>query len=768
MKLIRKPGGESENVSVGNYLFKLIPYWRLFLVLAVVSILGAWIYLQYKTPLYETTARILLREDKKDAQDSKSFESMDVISPKRTVDNEAEVIKSTDIINNVVNDLGLYAPVYQKDGFKQVLAYSSSPVLITTNDVTTLKRTPKIPFTLKDSTLIINHIAYPLNRLLQTPYGNLRFQRNPHVAGFDADNDGFYFALLSPKKVVENIADNLDVSINNKQSTIIDLVLKDEDPARGEAILNDLIKFYNISIEKEKNQLAANTAEFIDERLKTVENNLLQIEHQQQAYRSNRGAIDVGTQGKLYLENVSNNDQKSGEINMQLSVLKQVEGYVKSKSLANGIVPSTVGVSDPGLTNMVKNIYELQLQRESLKKTTGENNPAVLSLNDQIEKIRPQILENLENQRQSLEASRKNIAATNQGYSSQLQAIPETEKKLVDINRELNLKSDIYTFLLQKKEETALSFIANGSSNKVINQPESSDQPVTPKRKMVYLGSFFIAMLLGLGFASGRESLRNKIMYQSDIEKLTILPVIGEITAGNAGDVIVIGNKQRTLIAEQFRRLRVTLSYLGVGESKKRILITSAISGEGKSFVAINLAMSLALTDKKVALLDFDLNNPSLHLKFKVNKGIGIAEFLKGEVSAGDIIKQSAINENLYFISAGSTPENPSELITNGKAEELLDYLNTVFDFVIVDVAPVGPISDAYILSPLCDATLYIIRHAYTPKAFVERIDKNNLLNNLKNAAIVFNDVSSRNFSNYGYGYGYGNGYGENEVKRLR
>jgi capsular exopolysaccharide synthesis family protein len=567
---------------------------------------------------------------------------------------------------------------------------------------------------------------------------------------------------------MENITDNLDVSIDNKQSTIIDLSLKDENSERGEAILNDLIKFYNVSIEMEKNQLAANTAKFIDDRLATVENELLQIEHEQQTYRSNRGAIDVGTQGKLYLENVSSNDQKQGDINMQLSVLKQVENYVHSKSLSNGIVPSTVGVSDPGLNEMVKNIYELQLQRESLKKTTGENNPAVLSLNDQIEKIRPQILENLQNQRQSLEASRKNIVATNQNYSSQLQSIPETEKKLVDISRELSLKSDIYTFLLQKKEETALSFITNGSSSKIVNRPESSEFPVTPKRKMIYLGSLFLSVLVGLGFSTTRESLRSKIMYQVDIEKLTALPVISEITSGQSDKVIVIGNNQRTLIAEQFRRLRVTLSYLGIGDTKKRILITSAISGEGKSFVAINLAMSLALTDKKVALLDFDLNNPSLHLKFKINKGIGITEYLRGDVNAEAIINRSAVNENLYFISAGEIPDNPSELITNGKTEDLLGYLDGKFDFVIVDVAPVGPISDAYILSPLCDATLYIIRHAYTPKVFVERIDKNNLLNNLKNAAIVFNDVSSRNFSNYSYGYGYGNVYGgKNDRKRL-
>ncbi|MDB5010551.1 MAG: capsular exopolysaccharide family [Mucilaginibacter sp.] len=769
MKLIRKPVEEEKDKepSIGNFIFKLLPYWPLFLILFIVATACAWVYLQITTPVYDITARVLIRDDKKNGDDAKTLSSLDIVSPKRSVDNEIEVIQSKDLINHVVNDLNLYAPVFSEGRYRDSLAYTSSPIIVSTNDIRTLIPAKKVYFKVTGEAVYINKARYPLNMLVSTPYGNLKFVKNPHQTEMSSDKV-FYFSLLNPKKVVAAISSKLKVSSANKLATVIDIDYKDESPLRGEDIVNDLINAYKLSIAEEKNVLASNTEKFLNERLTTVENNLLATEHKQQSYQSNRGAIDIGTQGKLYLENVSTNDQKLSQINMQLSVLDQIESYVKSKNLSNGIVPSTAGVDDPGLTQMVKNIYELQIELESLKKTTGENNPLVISYNDRIEKIRPQILENLQNQRSSLLASKNNLSSTNRGYSSQLQTIPETQKTLVDINRELSIESNVYTYLLQKKEETALSFISNEDGSTIVEKANSSDNPVSPKRKIIYIASTLISLIIGGAFVSGKESLQSNIMYQSDIETLTQLPIIGEISSSESKEPIVIGhNSQRTLIAEQFRRLRTTLSYLGIGGIKKRILITSAISGEGKSFVALNLAVSLALTGKRIVLIDFDLNNPSLHQKLKMEKDVGVTEFLEGKASINSIIRDTQISKNLFFISAGNLSETPSELITNGKPEELLIELDNLFDFVVIDVAPVGPVSDAYILSPICDATLYIIRHAYTPKIFVQRIDKNNELNKLNNAAIIFNDVSNRSFAHYGYGYGYGYVY-ENKKDKKR
>lgn len=768
MNIIRKPAEpKSPGESRGHLIFRLLPYWPLFLGLFIIAIIGAFLYLKITPSIYEANARILINERKGD-NDIKAADPMaSNLSTKQTVDNEREVIVSNPILYKVVDHLGLYSSVYNKSGLSSVLMYKNSPLKIVAKNPNTLTSSKKTNFKILNGEVITEDKKYPVNKWLKTPYGTIMFKVNPSYIA--ADDDDLSFEITGPKKVVTSISQNIKVEEANKLSTILNVSLLDRDQKRAEDILNDVLKLYSASTIEEHNLLAANTEDFINKRLQTVEKDLLDIESKLQKYKSAKGAVDVGTQGKLYLENVSVNDQKVGEINMQLSVLNQVENYVKSKNLTGGIVPSTAGINDPGLTQMVKDIYELQLTAEGLRKTTGENNPMVVSYEDQIKKIKPQILQNLRNQRNSLSASKSNLASTTNNYSSVLQTMPETERNLVDINRQQQITSGIYTFLLQKKEETALSYITNGSDNKIVSNAESSEYPVSPNRKMVLLSAIFGAGILGIGFVTVKEGARRNVMFQSDIKQLTSLPVIAEISANSSKKPIVIGTQQRTLIAEQFRSLRTTLHFLGIGKKNKRVMVTSAIAGEGKSFVASNLAVSLAMTGKKVALLDFDLNHPTLHHKFGMKQSTGISEFLEGQASELDIIQQSEAQENLSILLTGKLPMYPAELILNGRVEELFSYLDDHFDFIIVDVPPVGPVSDAYILAPMCDATLFVVRHAYTPKVFVERIDENIKLNNLPNPAIIFNDVAQRGFgkNNYGYGYGTGMVYGGTYDQKL-
>ncbi|RZK89547.1 MAG: capsular biosynthesis protein, partial [Pedobacter sp.] len=585
MNIIRKPAEpNSAGASRGHIVFKLLPYWPLFLGLFILSVLAALIYLKMTPPVYEANARILINERKGDTE-VKADEPMSTnLSSKQTVDNEREVIVSNPVIYKVVEDLGLYSSVYIKDGLSSTVMYKNAPLKVIVQNPNTLTPIKKTTFKIEGGKVVIDGKIYPFDRWMNMPYGTIMFRLNP---SYNADNEGsFSFALTSPKKVVASIMQNIKVTEANKLSTILNISLLDQDSRRAEDILNDILHVYSASAIEQHNLLAANTQEFINKRLMSVEKELLDIESKLQNYRSERGAVDVGTQGRLYLENVSVNDQKVGEINMQLSVLNQIESYVKSKDLSGGIVPSTAGINDPGLSQMVKDIYELQLTAESLRKTTGENNPMVVSYVDQINKIKPQILQNLKNQRSSLSASRNNLASTTSNYSSVLQAMPETERNLVDINRQQQIKSGIYTFLLQKKEETALSYITNGTDNKIISSAESSEFPVSPKRKMVLLAAVFGAGILGIAFVSVKEGMRRNVMFQSEIKSLTALPVIAEISTNQTKNHIVIGSQQRTLIAEQFRSLRTTLHYLGIGKKNKRVMVTSAIAGEGKSFVA--------------------------------------------------------------------------------------------------------------------------------------------------------------------------------------
>ncbi len=303
----------------------------------------------------------------------------------------------------------------------------------------------------------------------------------------------------------------------------------DELPQRSEDILNGLIAAYNNAAVKDKNKLAASTLEFVDERLAIVGKDLTAIESKLQQYKSNRGAVEISSQGQMFLQSVNDNDQKLSDVNVQLAVLNQVENYVRSKDNTGGIVPSTVGVNDPLLTQLLDKLYDEELKYDKLKTTTSENNPLLLSVNDQINKIKPSILENINNQKKNLEASRTNLFSTNNKYSSMLNALPQMEKDLLEISREQNIKSGIYNYLLQKREETALGQASTVADSRIIDKAQASTTPVSPNPKKFYIMAFALAFAIAIALVTAIEMLKRTILFRHEIEKYTSVPIIGEI-----------------------------------------------------------------------------------------------------------------------------------------------------------------------------------------------------------------------------------------------
>ncbi|HSU28301.1 MAG TPA: polysaccharide biosynthesis tyrosine autokinase, partial [Chitinophagaceae bacterium] len=607
--------------------------------------------------------------------------------------------------------------------------------------------------------------SYPVNGFVKTPYGELKFIPQPSAS---TTLNPLYFTLIDPKKVTAGLVMRLKISSAGKLSSVINLKMIDESPKCAEDILNELILAYNWASINDKNTLAANTLAFIEERLNYVVKDLDSIEKKLQQYKATRGAIDIGSQGTLFLQNVSAVDQRLGDVNTQLAVLNQVENYVKAKDKSGGIVPSTVGVTDPMLSQLLTKLYDNELQYENLKKTTGENNPVIVSITDQIEKIKPSILENIQSQKVSLEANRNNLSSTINHFSSMLQSIPQKERDLVEISREQNVKSSIYNFLLQKREETGLSLSSSISDSRVVDKAQASFGPVSPRKKLTYLIFILAAVVLAVGLVTTNEMLKRTIMFRQEIESYTSIPVIGEIVFDKSRTPLVIGNGKRTFIAEQFRSLRTSLPYIGLNSNKKKLLVTSTVSGEGKSFIVANLGISLAMAGKKVVVLEFDLSDPTLSEKLSFSGSKGLTDYLTGNAEPEEIVRRTAVHENLFIMPAGPLPDNPSEMIMSEKVPELMQYLTEIFDYIILDTAPVGLLSDAYILTAYCDATLYVVRHRRTRKVSIERLDENNKINELKNMGIVFNGVRARGFNKNGYGYGYGYGYIFNEKKKRK
>jgi capsular exopolysaccharide synthesis family protein len=762
---------EKEDSMMQQFVSKYLPYWPLFLIAVTAAIGLAYLYLRYTTPVYQATATIIIKDEKKGNEESKLVESLDQISSKKIVENEIEVIQSRKLMENVITNLGLYAPVYKNGDVHDVLAYTSSPISVVALFPDSLRSFKRIDLNYNENNqqVILNHhYRYPLDSFVNSPFGRLKFIRNKYFEA-DTSTKQLYFTLDNPKYLVSSFLSGLKAEAASKLSSIVDLSYRDVSPLRAENILNELINAYQESANAEKNNLARNTLNFVNTRLALVSHDLDSIEKKVQQFKSGNQAVDISAQGQLFLQNVSANDQKLGDVNTQIAVLDKVENFVKSNTNSpTGIVPSTLGVSDPMLNKLIDELYTTELQYDNLKKTVGENNPALLALQSKINKIKPSILSNIKSQQQSLNATRNNILATNGAYNSVLQAVPQKERELLDISRQQQIKSNLYSFLLQKREESEIAYASAVSNSRVVDYAQASPDPVSPKRMLIYI--IFIVLFLGICGAVifVKEYLTGKVLYRHEIESLTSIPIIGEVAFDKSKDKIVIEKGTRSFVAEEFRKLRISLSFLGIDSNHKKILITSSISGEGKSFISANLAVSLSLTGKKVVLVDMDLNNPTIDKILHVNREEGVTEFLEGEKDPEEIIKHVDAHENLFFISAGAVlPENPSELLANGKVNELINYLDNIFDIVVIDTSPMVLVTDGYLLTGLCDATLYVIRHGYTPKMLIKRIDENIYINPINNPAIIFNGVKMRGFFKNNYGYGYDYVYGNKDRKKL-
>lgn len=773
MTMLAKFVPKDENL-VNVLMHRYYPYWPLFALLLILTLMGAWGYIKYTDPSYEATATIIIKDQRKGVDDSRMTEAIDLFTSKKIVENEIEVIHSRALMKQVVVSLHLYAPVYESQRFKSYSAYLSSPVLVKLRNPEDLPESindVKVAFFNYDSLqkkvfLDKENKAYPIDKWVNTPYGELMFFSNTNYT--QSATGPLYFYFLHPQIVSDAILGELEVYPTNKLSTVITMKVKDKVPQRGEDILNQLIQSYHQLTLSDRNKLASNTLDFIEERIKHVERELNDLEGQVQKYKSLEGIVDLSEQGKVILQNESENDRRLADINIQLAVLEKVERYVLQKDNSAGIVPATLGLDDAVLSQLLNKLYDSEIQYQKLKKTTAENNPILASVAGEIESTRPSILENIRNQRENLLATRSKITLSKTRYSAALQSIPKQERELLEISRQKTIKNNVYSFLLQKREETALSYAPTAIDSKIVDVAESSIWPVSPNPTKIYFLAVVAAFLIGISLVTGREILNNKLLYRAEIAESTTLPIVAELSEMKRSKGVTFMEPTEVVIIEQFRQMRATMGLYGRNFSKKKILVTSSIPGEGKSFVSSNLALSLSATGKRTALIDFDLRNPSTSHQFGKSDKLGLTDYFIEEVGLDEIILSTQFN-NLFVIPAGRTLGNITENMLHSNLNKVLSYLEDKFDYLVLDTPPVDLISDAYLLSEYCDLTLLVMRHNYTPKSIICNLNQSNKVKLLCNIAIVFNGVKSRGFINSGsYGYGYESNFKEKYLKHYK
>jgi len=566
------------------------------------------------------------------------------------------------------------------------------------------------------------------------------------------------------RKLGNSYSSVISVTPVNKTASVLTLSLVDPVPDKGIDIINKLIDVYNREEVEDKNLIASNTILFIDGRLKYLVRELSDVERDVERYKKKNEVTNVSSEAQDYLQNASDYTKRLADYDIQINVLESLEAYLHRPGRQYDLVPSNLSAQDVTLTSLIGKFNELQLERKRLLTAVQPESPIVAGLNEQISALRINILENLRNIKNEFVITKGKLKESSSSYESRIQNIPSIERDLLEIQRQKSIKEGLYTYLLQKREESAISLASTVSNSRIIDKAMAGDTPVKPQGQLIYLVAFVFGLGLPVAIIYIRDLLNDKVMCVDEVKGITGMPILGEIAHAQNEQTLVITQKSRSPISEMFRLIRSNLEFASIDNKNRVILVTSSMSGEGKTFFCLNLGASLALTGKRTILLEFDIR------KAKLLRGLGIDETKNGivdylvseELGPLDLIQSVPEVENLFVIGAGPVPPNPGEMLLSKKISNLITTLESMFDYIIIDTSPVGLVADTFSLTKYSDMSIYMVRYNYTQKNQLGIIRDIYESKKLRNPFLVLNDAKRENTYGYGYGYGYGyNGYGE-------
>ena len=799
---------KEENIDVKELLFKYLIHWPWFVGAVVVCLIAAWVYLYTSTPVYNISATVLIKDDKKGGSAGmlSGLESLGLdgmISSSQNIDNEIEVLRSKTIVKEVVEDLGLYISYTDEDEFPSRNMYKTSPVQVS------LTPTPQEADLLEEP-MIVEMTLQPQGSMdvtvkIDDDEYQKHFEKLPAVFPTDKGTLAFFLtpdSVLSSKKTLEETTDlekttrNITATINkpltvakwccknmtieptSKTTSVAVISLKNSNVQRGKDFINKLLEMYNINTNNDKNEIAQKTAEFIDERISIISKELGSTEADLETFKRDAGITDLTSEAQIALAGNAEYEKKSVENRTQISLVNDLRKYLKGNEYE--VLPSNVGLQDAALIGAIERYNEMLVERKRLLRTSTENNPAIVNLDTSIRAMKANVQATLEGTLQGLMITKSNLDREASRYSRRISNAPGQERAYVSIARQQEIKAGLYLMLLQKREENAIALAATANNAKIIDEAIADDTPVSPKGKMIYL----IALVLGIGIPVGIiyliELTKFKIEGRADVEKLTSVPVVGDIPLTDEkndknGSIAVFENKNN-LMSETFRNIRTNLQFM-LNNDQKVILVTSTVSGEGKSFVSSNLAISLSLLGKKVVIVGLDIRKPGLNKVFQLsNKERGITQYLSNpETDLMELVQPSDVNKNLFILPGGTVPPNPTELLARNGLDRAIETLKKNFDYVILDTAPIGMVTDTLLIGRVADLSVYVCRADYTHKAEYTLINELSFEKKLPNLCTVINgvDLKKRKYGyyygygkygkHYGYGkrYGYGYGYGE-------
>lgn len=782
---LASPMGEQEETSSINFqtiYTAVILHWKWFVLSLIICMGCAMIYLRYKTPVYQAYAKLLIKDDDSRGRGGKSgvltTSNLGIMSNSTGIDNEMEILSSLSIAQQAVRDLKLYVNYSLEGKVKDHLIYNSEPISVDLDPSHLEKLNSPISLEinrkgssytvtgeyLNPKTGVTNSIEKTITSFptrIDTKTGIITLQSNGD-RGLLPEGRALKVTILSPKSVAAKYAGSLSVSQTSKTTTIAELVLKDESPQRAVDYLRQLAICYNRQANEDKNEIAVRTEEFINGRLEKINAELGSTEGSLEEYKKRNNMVELKMNAAQAVQNQDVYSQKLAEANTQMALLNSISEYLNDPSNKYQTLPSNVGLSDASATSLIDKYNDIVITRNRLLRSASESSPTVTPLTAQLDDLTSSIKRAMIQARKSMEIERNNIANMYGRYASQTNATPEQERILTQIGRQQDVKSGLYLMLLQKREENSISLAATADKGKLIDDPQYMGK-VSPKSSMIML----IALIMGLAIPAGVifivNFMRYKIEGHDDVAKLTSLPIIADVaiaseTAKTKADIVVHEN-QNNQMEEVFRSLRTNLQFI-MAENEKVVLFTSSTSGEGKTFTAANLAVSFALLDKKVVLVGLDIRKPRLAELFEINDHQhGITNLLtQPDPTAADVKKQilkSGISNNLDILMAGPIPPNPAELVARKSLDQVIDILKETYDYVLIDSAPVGLVTDTLQIGRVANATVLLCRADYTPKEAFGYINDLAKEKKLPNMCVVINGIDMSK-KKYGYYYGYG------------
>ena len=755
---------QPEGKDLKRILLHYTRYWYLFLLGGALAVIVAFLYLRYyAVPQYSVYSTILIKDDKSEAglSSADALNDLSTFKSARNIDNETQILTSQSLMTRVIKELGLYTNYYVEGRVKDIELYgNASPIKVLINNLASTAIGQGFTVNLKaDNTFVLDDYSgksanYKFGQQIQKPYGTFTVVASTAkiVAG-----TSIIIRFQDLQKVAEHYNQVLSVQPINKDVSVLMLSLVDPIPTKAKDVLSKLIDVYNKEAIEDRNLMATNTLKFLDERLQYLTAGLEGVEKVVEKYKSVNGLTDITTQATDYTDQASRYNTQLSEWAIQIDILESLETYLKNTNRSNSTVPSTLGIKDETLIGLVTKFNELQLERERMLRTTELGSVFIQNLDEQLANLRVNILENLRNIKRGLQITNNNLKASSGEFQSKIRKVPAMERELMEINRQQSIKQNIYSYLLQKREETALSLAATAAIARVIDPAMGGDFPISPNGKSIYL----VALLLGLGIPFAgiyvRDLLNNKVQTQQDVVALTSTPILGEITRNRSNETVVVKEGNRSPITEMFRLVRSNLHFAAIGKQNIVLLVTSSMSGEGKTFFSINLGAILAITGKRVVLVDLDLRRPKVAAGLRLPIGMGLTDYLvANDVQINDVVRPSGSVPGMFVVSAGAVPPNPAELMMSSKFTHFMHELKEQFDYIIIDTSPVGQVADAFVLSSFTDFTLYLVRYNFTYKAQLGILKNINKTQSLKHPFLILNDATEMSGANYGYGYGYG------------